>query len=62
MKLYGLAELAEATGLPLGTLRQWRSRGKLPEPTYRVKGGHYWQGREIEAWLQQQPSARSVRT
>jgi hypothetical protein len=51
MRLYGLTELAEATGLPLGTLRQWRSRGKLPAPTYTLKAGQFWQGREIEAWL-----------
>jgi predicted site-specific integrase-resolvase len=50
-KLYGLAELAEATGVPLGTLRQWRSRGKLPAPTCTLKAGQFWQGREIDEWL-----------
>lgn len=50
-KLYGLAELAEETGLPILTVRRWRDRGKLPAPTFTLRAGQFWQGREIEEWL-----------
>lgn len=51
MRLYGLAELAEETGYPVGLLRTWRDRGKLPAATFTLKAGQFWQGREIESWL-----------
>jgi hypothetical protein len=51
VRLYGLAELAEETGYPIALLRQWRHRGKLPAPTFTLKAGQFWQGREIEEWL-----------
>lgn len=50
-RIYGLSELAEASGVPLNTLKARRLRGKLPEPTARLRCGDVWAGPEIERWI-----------
>lgn len=50
--LYGITELAVATGQRRDTLSQWYRRGKLPEPAARLAMGPVWMGPSIEAWIQ----------
>jgi len=50
-RLYGLAEIAEALDMRVGTVRMWFQRGKLPPATVVLTLGHVWQGEEIESWI-----------
>jgi predicted DNA-binding transcriptional regulator AlpA len=50
-RLYGVAELAAATGQRRATVSQWARRGRLPEPTARLAMGPVWAGPEIEGWI-----------
>jgi predicted DNA-binding transcriptional regulator AlpA len=50
--LFGIAELAQATGHPRGTLSQWYRRGKLPEPAATLAMGPVWTGPEVTAWIE----------
>lgn len=50
--LYGISELAVATGQRRDTLSQWYRRGKLPPPAARLAMGPVWMGPAIEAWIQ----------
>ena len=48
----GVAGIAVIMGVKDPTIRQWRRRGKLPEPTYLVDDMHpIWSREDIGAWL-----------
>lgn len=57
MRIYGLAEIARELGEKVNTVRAWMYRGKLPAPTEKLKGGHVWQGEEIESWINDRKGA-----
>ncbi len=46
----GLSEIAVLLGKAHETLKQWSSRGVLPEPAARIGGVPIWSKREIEKW------------
>lgn len=60
MKLYGLSEIADATGDKLNTVSQWYKRGKLPEPDQLLKMGPVWSADTIRPWIRQQKKAREA--
>lgn len=47
-------DISDLTGIPKGTLRQWRVRGKMPEPDYMPtknrSASPAWKRETIEAW------------
>ena len=51
MKLYGIAEIAQALGIRPGTVSLWRHRGKLPEPDVELAMGPVWTEATILPWL-----------
>lgn len=51
MKLYGLTEIARATGLPPNLVTVWHHRGRLPEPTARLAMGPVWEEADIWPWI-----------
>ncbi|QGJ93478.1 excise [Arthrobacter phage Mufasa8] len=53
--VYSLKELADKTGIEYNTLRQWKNRGKLPEPTFHFGQSPAWSGKPIEEWLASNP-------
>ncbi|QAY16144.1 MerR-like helix-turn-helix DNA binding domain protein [Arthrobacter phage Sonali] len=53
--VYTIKDLAERTGLTPNLLRQWKNRGKLPEPTYTLGQSPAWSGEPIESWLASNP-------
>jgi hypothetical protein len=53
--VYTLKDLADKTGIRPGTLRQWKLRGRLPEPTFHIGQSPAWSGKPIEAWLAGNP-------
>jgi hypothetical protein len=54
MKLYGIAEIAEALGADRYTIAKRYSRGKLPEPDARLAMGPVWAAKTIEPWIKGQ--------
>jgi hypothetical protein len=52
VKLYGVAEIAVALGVPRNTVAQWVARGKLPQPDAELAMGPVWSGRRIERWIE----------
>jgi hypothetical protein len=50
MKLYGIAEIAEAFRVAPGTVAQWHHRGQLPEPDARLEIGPVWAEETFRAW------------
>lgn len=52
---YTYADLTRLTGVPAGTLRQWKLRGILPAPTREVGGSPVWDRMAIEDWLNEHP-------
>lgn len=44
-------DLAEAMGVRTGTIRQWRLRGKVPEPAERLGQYPAWTRAQVEEWL-----------
>lgn len=45
---YGIAEIAEALGVPKGRVAMWHSRGSLPAPIARLKMGPLWTGSQLK--------------
>lgn len=52
MKLYGVQEIADALGVPRGTVSQWLKRGQMPEPDARLAMGPAWTAKRIEGWIE----------
>lgn len=48
--LWGYAEIAELTELSSTLLRQWKVRGRLPEPDYLLSGSPGWEPATIRSW------------
>jgi predicted DNA-binding transcriptional regulator AlpA len=61
MKLYGLTEIAAATGIDRRVLAMWLHRGKLPEPDARLAMGPAWTARRIEPWIEAHMHHRTTR-
>lgn len=53
-KLYGVREIAEATGIPASVLYVWKNRGKLPPPDAVLAMGPVWTARTIEPWIRRE--------
>lgn len=45
------ADLSSKTGVPEGTLRQWKRRGILPAPTATFGASPVWDPQAVEGWL-----------
>lgn len=54
MKVYGIAELAEALGVARNTVAQWHRRGKLPEADQVLAMGPIWFAPTVHRWLREQ--------
>lgn len=52
VQLVTYAEIVERTGIPHGTLRVWRTRGKLPKEDFVVGQSPAWLPETIEPWIQ----------
>jgi predicted DNA-binding transcriptional regulator AlpA len=50
-RVYTLKDIAESTGIAYNTLRQWKNRGRLPEPSYQIGQSPAWTGKTIEDWI-----------
>lgn len=48
--LWGYAELAAHTEVSATLLRQWKVRGRLPEPDYLLSGSPGWEPETIVSW------------
>jgi hypothetical protein len=48
--LYGLREVAEATGLTYQAIRQRRARGAMPAPDWELATGPIWAADTIDRW------------
>jgi len=53
--LLGYAELAELLGVQQGTVRAYRSEGRLPKPDVVRLGRPFWKPGTINAWQRQRP-------
>ena len=51
LAVVGLVELADMLGMQRGTVRQWYSRGKLPEPDALLAATPVWRLSTIERWM-----------
>lgn len=49
----GQTEIAERLGVPLDTVRKWRTRGLLPAPTWTVGGRPAWDWSDIDTWARE---------
>jgi predicted DNA-binding transcriptional regulator AlpA len=49
--IFGIQEIATATGLKEQTVRQYRSDGKLPKEDAVVSGNPLWARNTIAEWL-----------
>lgn len=58
-RLVSYGELRQRTGIPYGTLRMWKARGKLPAPDYTVGQSPVWLPETIEPWILEHESALS---
>lgn len=52
LPLYGVTELAAATGQRRDTISQWYRRGKTPKPAARLAMGPVWMGDDVAAWIE----------
>lgn len=50
VELLGQSEVADVTGLPISTLRNLRSRGKMPKPIAELAAGPVWLKPDIVQW------------
>lgn len=53
--LLGYRELAELLGVKQGTVRKYRSDGRLPKPDRTVLGRPFWYPGTIDAWRRKRP-------
>lgn len=64
--IYGLTEIARATGWDRRTLSVWVARGKMPPPTQRLASGPIWDAAVIDPWIKSHlapdRATREVRT
>jgi len=51
IELVGMQEVEKLAGVARSTLRQWKLRGKLPEPAAELACGTVWLKADIEQWL-----------
>lgn len=49
-ELVSIGEIAELTGLAIGTVYAYRKRGKLPAPDFELGVGPVWKRETIEQW------------
>ena len=51
-EMLGVQEIAERTGLTVGTVQVYSSRGKLPPPDGYISGGRFkwWHASTIDEW------------
>lgn len=56
MKRLRVAEAAERSGVPQGTLRYWRATGVGP-PSYKIGKSVFYDVDELDVWLDAQKSA-----
>jgi hypothetical protein len=61
-ELYGIAEIADALGLPRQLVTVWRRRRTrgMPEPDAELASGPVWAGATIEPWIDGQLAARDT--
>lgn len=61
-ELYGIAEIADALGLPRQLVTVWRRRRAhgMPEPDAELASGPVWAGTTIEPWIDGQRAARDT--
>lgn len=59
VELWAYAQIASLTGKNVGTLRVWRSRGKLPEADFVVGEEQWpaWKPDTIRSWWETHPEA-----
>lgn len=50
--LLDYAAVAEMTGIDVAHLRVYASRGRMPEPDYRVSQSPGWLPETIQAWME----------
>lgn len=53
-ELWGLKEFAQALGVSPMLARQWKRRGKLPEPDWVISGRPVWRADRAREWLRTQ--------
>ncbi len=55
LKVYGITELAAASGVSAEQIRQWvfYKDERLPEPTERLARGAVWIAADVEGWLRE---------
>jgi predicted site-specific integrase-resolvase len=59
-QFYTYKQLGAATGIRLGTLRQWVYKGKMPAPDLHIGRAAVWSPESIEPWLSSKPTIGSV--
>ena len=56
-KILRLAQVADMTGIPLATLRDWRHDGEKGPPTWKLGGRVVAYLDEVQAWIDSQRAA-----
>lgn len=62
MKLYGVSEIAEALGVRKGTVRVWRTRGKLPPPDHVLAMGPIWEARTVRPFIERMRNSNPAKS
>jgi hypothetical protein len=62
LDIMGLKEVANSTGVPVGTISAWLTRGHMPEPEARLACGPIWRSRTIADWVAGDGAARIERS
>lgn len=53
LDLVGCAEIADRLDVQVSTVNQWRYRGVMPEPTWKVSNTPIWRWRDILKWAKE---------